>query len=432
MTTLSEFLQSKYDGVFYVGHASVIVRLSKKNYLFDYIENSKPYGDSWVFFPPLISDININSIDGVFVSHLHQDHMDLNFLREAQEHCPIYIIDGRPGFNKILDNAGIKYNSIEPNKKIILESDVYVYGVLHETNGVDSSLALSNESFSVYHGNDNYCSLKTLEAIRGVFGHIDVACIPYAYINWYPQLLDGVTEGFRESESNRLITQYFELALAHARELNAQQIIPFGANLVYCDTAYSAANLECRTPLEFESYIRTTYGEDLAQKFKALFSGDLIVRDGSGRLRIEQNKIYDPKIYRDDIELYLKKLDYKKPPDLDEQIHINEDRLNALNSRVSRDLKNRVDHQILVTSPSLKPHAICIDLKSASVLVADFEGDSDIHGEKHILITSDSLLNKWINSEIRLEEVIGSRNFTLQRIPNVYRSDILRIISTTL
>jgi L-ascorbate metabolism protein UlaG (beta-lactamase superfamily) len=432
MTTLSEFLQSKDDGVFYVGHASIVARLSKKNYLFDYIKNSKPYGDAWKFFPPLISDIDIGSIDGVFISHLHQDHLDLNFLREAQEHCPIYIINGRTDFNKLLDDAGIKYNAIEPNKKIIIENGVCVYGVLHETNGVDSSFVLANNSFSVYHGNDNYCSLKTLEVIREVFSHIDVACIPYAYINWYPQLLDGVTEEFRESESNRLVTQYFELALAHARELNARQIIPFGANLVYCDSAYSAANLECRTPLEFEGYVRKTYGEDLARRFKALFTGDLVAKDESGNLRIEQFKKYDPEIYRDEIESYLKKFEYKNPQDLDEQVHINEVKLNSLNHRVLSDVKNRVDHQILLTSPSLKPKAIFIDLKSASVSVSDFELGTGINEERHILTTSDALLNKWINSEIRLEEVIGSRNFTIARIPNIYRPDILRIISTML
>jgi L-ascorbate metabolism protein UlaG (beta-lactamase superfamily) len=356
MITLSEFLQSKDDGVFYVGHASIIARLSEKNYLFDYIKNSKPYGDTWKFFPPLISDIDIDNIDGIFISHLHQDHLDLNFLSEAQEYCPIYIIDGRPDFNKILDDAGIKHKAIEPNKKIIIENGVCVYGVLHEANGVDSSIVLSNDSFSVYHGNDNYCSLKTLEVIGNFFGHIDVACIPYAYINWYPQLLVGVTEEFRKSESSRLVTQYFELALAHARQLNARQIIPFGANLVYYDSAYSAANLECRTPLEFEGYVRKTYGEDLAQRFKALFSGDSVVKNSTGSLHINQIKKYSPEIYRQEVDAYLKNFSYKRPGDLDEKIILDSISINSIDLRLKKNIKNLVDHKILLTSPGLKPN----------------------------------------------------------------------------
>ena len=34
---LSNFLQSKNDGVFYIGHASILVRLNNKKYIFDAI-----------------------------------------------------------------------------------------------------------------------------------------------------------------------------------------------------------------------------------------------------------------------------------------------------------------------------------------------------------------------------------------------------------
>jgi L-ascorbate metabolism protein UlaG (beta-lactamase superfamily) len=434
MTNLSKFLHSKEDGVFYIGHASIIARLSQKNYLFDYIKNSKPYGDAWKFFPPLISNIDVKSIDGIFISHLHQDHLDLDFLSQVKEFCPIYIIDGRPEFNKILDEVFIEYKALEPNKKIILEDDVCVYGVLHETNGIDSSIVLANDSFSVYHGNDNYCSIKTLESIKRDFGSIDVACIPYAYINWYPQLLDGITEDFRETESIRLINYYFELALLQAKELNAQQIIPFGANLIYYDSAYSAANLECRTPPEFESYVLKNYGKDLAKRFKALYAGDIIVKDKLDNLMIKQYKQYTPENYRDEIEYFLKKFDYVKPPDLKEEILIDEVKLNRLNSKALRDIKNRVNHKILLSSQSFKPRAICIDLKKIEVTITNLDDNilENNNNDMHIITTSDSLFNKWINSEIRLEEIIGTRNFLIKRVPNIYRPDILRIISTEL
>ena len=430
MNSLLDFYEAKEDGVFYVGHASIIAKLRGKNYLFDYIKNSQPYGGGWKFFPPLIHNINLDYIDGIFVSHLHQDHLDLNFLSEAQNHCPIYIIDGRPEFNKILKDSGIRFSAIEPNKKNILVDGVYVYGVLHDTNGIDSSCVLATDSFSIYHGNDNYCSLKHLAAIREEFGRIDVACVPYAYINWYPQLLSGVSEEFRKLESNRLVTEYFELALAQARELNASQTIPFGANLVYCDSAYSPANLECKTPLEFESYVLNTYGENLAKRFRALFSGDMIFKDGEANLSITQLRKYDPNTYREEIEDYLKGFQYSEPEEVGEEVILAEKQLDALNCRIKRSADFKIDHEILLTSPNLNPYAVCVDLSLFAV--SKIKMTNDFNRKRHIFTTTDSLLNRWIKSDIRFEEIIGSRKFTLERIPNEYSPDILRVISTLL
>ena len=48
---LSDFLKFDHDGVFYIGHASILVRLNNKKYIFDAIEQSDFYNNSWCFFP---------------------------------------------------------------------------------------------------------------------------------------------------------------------------------------------------------------------------------------------------------------------------------------------------------------------------------------------------------------------------------------------
>ena len=47
---LTRFLDSVNDGVFYIGHASILVRLNKKKYIFDVIDNTNFYNNSWLFF----------------------------------------------------------------------------------------------------------------------------------------------------------------------------------------------------------------------------------------------------------------------------------------------------------------------------------------------------------------------------------------------
>ena len=82
---LSIFLDSSKDGVFYIGHASILVRLNKKKYIFDVIKNTNFYNNSWLFFPSQINDKRIFDVDGVFVSHIHGDHYDPRLLKKIQD-----------------------------------------------------------------------------------------------------------------------------------------------------------------------------------------------------------------------------------------------------------------------------------------------------------------------------------------------------------
>ena len=164
---LSLFLDSDKDGVFYIGHASILVRLNKKKFIFDVIKNINFYNNSWLFFPSQINDKRIFDVDGVFVSHIHGDHYDPKLLKKIQKkNIPIYILNGRPGFNKDLKDKKINFKKIPYNKKYFIDDNIWVYGCLHEYNDIDSSLVISNNNLSVYHGNDNFITSKTLIPLK--------------------------------------------------------------------------------------------------------------------------------------------------------------------------------------------------------------------------------------------------------------------------
>jgi len=114
---LTNFLRSSYDGVFYIGHASILVRLNNKKYIFDAVEQTNFYNNSWCFFPSQLMDKRLLDVDGIFVSHIHQDHYDPFFLKKLQKkNIPIYVLDGRDNFNKSLRKEKIIFKKI-PNKK---------------------------------------------------------------------------------------------------------------------------------------------------------------------------------------------------------------------------------------------------------------------------------------------------------------------------
>jgi hypothetical protein len=145
------------NGVFYLGHASILVSISGKKILIDPILLSAPYSDAWTFFPSQISDRRFFDVDCIIVSHFHQDHYDIEFLKKIDGSIPIVIIGGRPSFELDLMENNIKYIKFVP-PEIVTEilDNVYLYGINHETNGIDSSAIIYNDEFCVYHGNDNF------------------------------------------------------------------------------------------------------------------------------------------------------------------------------------------------------------------------------------------------------------------------------------
>ena len=85
---LNDFLNSNLDGSYYVGHASVLFRMNQKLFLIDGVIQDSLFEKSWYFFPELKFDELFFSLDGIFVSHCHDDHYDLEFLRKIKKKYP--------------------------------------------------------------------------------------------------------------------------------------------------------------------------------------------------------------------------------------------------------------------------------------------------------------------------------------------------------
>ena len=427
---LQAFLSRPEDGVFYVGHASVLARLNGRLFLFDYVLENKPYGDVWRFFPDLAPGLDSLALDGVFVSHCHQDHLDVPLLQRLRERCPLYVIDGRPEFNALLQAGGLQPVLIPPDTRHPIAPGIEVYGILHDSNGIDASTVISNGHFSAYHGNDNYALPERLAVLKSVFGAIDVGCIPYAYIHWYPFLLDNLGDAEKAAEAERLIHRYYELARAQADAMGARRVIPFGANLVYHDDAYSPMNLAVKTPIEFEQYMAAQHGAAAGERFRALFAGDSVLKLADGSLQ-ELVQPMDRNAYRDRMQAHLKALAHDTADGAPATADDVTQGVQQLAERVQHIKPTPQAHEIRVEglhNPRLK---LAIDLHRRTVAAQPGWPKAE-NVPHHLFRVDDSVLSRWLRSEIRFEEVIGSRKFTLSRVPNVYNPEVLRILNTEL
>ena len=424
---LSLFLDSDKDGVFYIGHASILVRLNKKKFIFDVIKNINFYNNSWLFFPSQINDKRIFDVDGVFVSHIHGDHYDPNLLKKIQDKdIPIYILNGRPSFNKDLKNKKINFNKIPVNQKYYIDKDIWVHGCLHEYNDIDSSLIISNDNLSVYHGNDNFITDKTLIPFKKKVGNIDIACIPFAFIHFYPYLLKTLTNSENKKEAKRLENLFMNYGIQQAKILKPKVIIPFGSNLFHLDNPKCAMNKGVATPVDFVNYAKK-FHKSYKDNYKTMLSGSYCIKK-DGNLDCFYEKI-SKKTFNNQLENFTyKKIKLINHKNINKIIKIDNKHLNFIKKKISKN-KNKLNHKILISNISQKNNKICINVKNNNVSIYI---KKKLPFNCHYFMVQDNEFNQWINKRLTFEEVLGTRRFTYERYPNKYNVKINSIYTNYL
>ena len=422
------------DGLVYTGHASILVQLSGKTILFDPVLKSNPYGNNWLFYPPNKFEFDYSELSGVFVSHIHQDHYDIEFLQEISGKVPIFILDGRPNFIANLKKNNIEVQLVKPDAKVELLDGVFIYGVLNEKNGVDASCAVFNENLKIYHGNDNYCEINQLENLRANVGAIDIACIPYAYINWYPQLLKNLSVQEKKSESYRLKERYCNIAIQQARALAAKQVIPFGANLFLRQSSYSDCNMEILAPVEFREFLESKYSqEQLGFECLDLYAGDKVSKVGENFEVVVGDTFANGKEFRDEFNHFYKDL-IKDDGVAKKNVtialsEVNKEKMNQKMVNLPEDLQDQI---VIKTSDSSGVRGIIFDAPRKRYDVILEGKDISYRAPYHSIETTGELFKKFVGGEISFENIIGERAFQMIREPNDYRFETIKALNTIL
>lgn len=415
------------DGVFYLGHASILVVLGGKKILFDPIVLSQPYDDAWVFYPSQIVDPRWYEVDAVVVSHIHQDHYDLKFLNLLPPSVKLIVVGQRPVFEQdIAARAGHPVTVLEPELVHEIFPGVKFYAVNHESNGIDSSAIVYNDKFCVYHGNDNYLQPESMRKFTEVGPHINVACIPYAYIHWYPFLMDYGDGGaaHKEAERARLVNYYMDDCLNNIEILRPDVAIPFGANLLIDDgNMRSEINLAVQTPVEFTNYARATR-PDTGQRVQPMLAGDFYGIDADGP-QLEIVRAYEAEEYRDAAQQFLAARPQKAAMVDGAAVDVAQF-VAGLGPRLAGNepIDNRVRFELDYRGAPVLIEIDCLDYRPRLVERFTDDGRPFHHFKLDQVASADYLNGK------RFEEIVGTRRFTLRRLPDLYLPNLLRLLNT--
>ena len=93
--------------LFTLGMHRFLLELIASFFLIDGVFPRPLFLDSWLFFPELVMSERFLSVDGLFISHCHEDHYDPKYLRSLKPGTPIYITANRIGFDEIKNDKSL-------------------------------------------------------------------------------------------------------------------------------------------------------------------------------------------------------------------------------------------------------------------------------------------------------------------------------------
>jgi hypothetical protein len=379
MTPKQWLENTSQDGVYYIGHASALARVSGKILLFDPVWNHKPYGENWEFIPEQKNaDDILDQVDAVFVSHIHSDHYSPAILSKVR--CPIFIMEGRPNLTARMSSYNKNVVTYPHSQWIKSDLGFDFYFQPHTFNSIDSSVFVKNSDFCMYHGNDNFLTPEALNKLKSVIPKVDVAMVPYAFIHWYPHLMTEVTEEWRQTETDRLNKLCLDQAKDFLNILNVKTAIPFGSALFFAEGPDHILNRTLSLPHDFTGAL-------------PIVAGGWVMADGS----------------------------HSTPPTRDEYLKLLETLpLDVVSERILKATPVP-NHELIVND-------VVVDLETLKVFRR-----SDMGKKPFTQFTFEPMIyRQWLKGEITFEEAVGSRRFRCQREPNAYNLKVFEFMNNYL
>jgi UDP-MurNAc hydroxylase len=191
------------------------------------------YYGSWYQYPPLPKDPVdvIGKVDAIYVSHVHPDHYDIDFLRRYLDRFPdTQIIIGETDPPYLLRQ--MKSDGLNPT--VVSETQYgdtcvnIIANQAYEYDNIDTALVVTRKNLSVANMNDNPFDKKQIQDVLSLCptGRPTVALLPFAGAGPYPQTYELPAEEALEA-ATRKRKQFLVNYSNFLENLNPLKAIPF-------------------------------------------------------------------------------------------------------------------------------------------------------------------------------------------------------------
>ena len=233
-----------------LGHAGILVDTLDGSICCDPWFLPQFFG-SWFVFPrnDQLSDGLMHRIcnpDYLYISHIHADHLDEQFLAERMNKDTTVLIPGFPtrelerilrrlGFGNIVRTVDREEIALGPNLRIAIHCEVSIT----DGPGGDSALVISDGTGRLVNQND--CRTNDLDALRS-HGPVDLHWLQYSGAIWYPMVYEETPERMLELCHAKVDSQ-FTRAMRYVEAIDARAVVPSAGPPAFLDPELFGINM---------------------------------------------------------------------------------------------------------------------------------------------------------------------------------------------
>jgi UDP-MurNAc hydroxylase len=233
-----------------VGHAGIFIETEFGSILCDPWFTPAFFG-SWFVFPrndQLPADLleRIERADYLYVSHIHADHLDEDWLADHVRRDTTVLVPGFPTreLERILRGFGFT-NIVRTvdGEEITLNSDlrvaIHVETSITDGPGGDSALVVSDGRSRLVNQND--CRTNDLNALTA-HGPVDLHWLQYSGAIWYPMVYEESPERMREMIDAKVDSQLTR-AMRYVEAIGARAVVPSAGPPAFLDPELYGFNM---------------------------------------------------------------------------------------------------------------------------------------------------------------------------------------------
>jgi len=278
----------------FYGHACIFIKTSKLSLVIDpWLSKEGAFLSSWFQFPDNTQlDLTpVRNTDYVFLSHEHQDHFDLNFLKTISPKTKIIIPKYTDSYlydtlRENINNEVIVINSLE---KINLDEEVNFCPVVQSVPiWDDCALVFETPEGTLVDINDMHILDQDLEWITNNF-KINYLFMQYSGASWHPYAYDYSHEKKVSIVNPRIINKFYNVKRVFSAS-KADYLIPCAGPPCFLDEQFYELNFSDASifPNQAQFY-EFAKKEGFADKTAILLPGDIFDPNLDCKLVSENN-----------------------------------------------------------------------------------------------------------------------------------------------
>ena len=297
----------------YICHACLLITVNGKRILTDpWIYGSSFANCLWLYPPPKSSAKDIGKVDYIYFSHAHEDHFQLESIKEIikyNRNTKIIIPKFKQDwFTKLVKKVGFKnILVIAHNEKLQISKNSSIKIFINDLGEIDSSLLVRSDSDEIFLQTDNLMSLKESKRI-GKNNNIFISFLIPSSTGIFPGLFEF---DFKKTKQMALKKKnaFFKYISQTAKNLNSNFYIPYANDLCYFDDLFFLNKLNSFEKKDFVFYLK----KKLLKSFIMNSSDNIIIN----KRKVIKSKISNIVLNRDeDLSIYAKTMfdeyNYKK------------------------------------------------------------------------------------------------------------------------